>query len=270
MDQLAQYAQQLADLYGQNAPKLPASLPAAVMTLVFGVAICVLGAKLARWLITVAFAVGGLVAGLSLGGRVDLAPLVTALLGASALGAIGFTLHRLWVGLATGAFLATVAFGVVSTQMVFPHVNEFREQQLVAAQADPSRDQAGAVGEAMNAGWDQFWGMTDSFKQFVAEREPNLQKYGVIAVLFAAALGLLMGIFLCRLTLILFTAAFGTSLIAGGMAMLGHHVEVDMFTLCQQRPDMSALALGAFFVFSIILQTLLTRGGDKAPAAAKD
>jgi hypothetical protein len=68
-----------------------------------------------------------------------------------------------------------------------------------------------------------------------------------------------MGIFLCRITLILFTAAFGTSLIAAGMAMLGRHVDVDMLALCQQRPEMSAASLASFFFFSIILQAMLTR-----------
>ena len=135
MDQLALYAQKLNELVHQHIPAdgLPATLPTAVATLVFGVAICVLGAMLARWLITVVFAVGGLVAGLSLGGHVDIAPLVLALLGAAALGTLGYALHRLWVGVATGAFLASVAVGVLSTQMVLPHLDEFRQQQNVAA-----------------------------------------------------------------------------------------------------------------------------------------
>jgi len=77
-----------------------------------------------------------------------------------------------------------------------------------------------------------------------------------------------MGIFLCRITLILFTAAFGTSLIAGGMAMLSGHVQVDMLQMCQDRPEMSAAALASFFVFSIILQALLTRKGSGQQAAA--
>jgi len=272
MDQLANYAQQLAELFRLHAPDnvVSATLPTAVFTLAFGVGICVLGAKLARWFITVVFAVGGLVAGFSMGGHFNLAPLVVALIGAGALGGLGFVMHRLWVGLATGLFLATVAFGVVSTKMVLPHVEEFRQQQVETAKQEVTNFEPGPVGDVVKTGWDEFWKMGDKFSAFILQKEPDVRKYGVITVIVAAGLGLLMGIFLCRLTLILFTAAFGTSLIGSGMAMLGRHVEVDMFQLCQERPDMTAAALACFFVFSIILQTLLTRkGASTASAAAK-
>lgn len=267
MDQLAQYAQQLGDIYNEHAPTLRASLPTAVMTLVFGVTICVLGAKLARWLITVAFAAGGLVAGLLLGGQTDVAPLAVALMGAAALGAVGFVLHRLWVGLATGAFLASVAFGVISAQMILPHVEEFRELQLTAAREEVTHFEPGPVGEAMQVSWDHVRNTTASLIDFAIAKEPNLRKYGFLGVIFAGGLGLLMGIFLCRLTLILFSAAFGTSLIAVGLTMLGGHLQVDILELCQQRPEMSAVALACFFVFSIILQTLLTRRARSSGAA---
>lgn len=270
MEQLAQYAKQLSEVIHQHAPAtaFSAALPTAIAALVFGVAICVLGAMLARWLITIVFAVAGLVGGLSLGGHVDLSPLVLALLGAAALGTLGYALHRLWVGVATAAFLASVAFGVLSTQMILPHLDEFKQQQAVEARVEVTEFHPGPVGDAVSAGWEQFSSYMDAFGHFVVAREPNLQKYGLITVPAAAGLGLLMGVFLCRITLILFSAAFGTSLIAAGIAMLGQHVEVDMLKLCESRPEMTAAALASFFVFSIILQSLLTRGGGSQAAAS--
>lgn len=268
MDQLAHYAQQLAEMFRQHAPAdatMPA-MPAAIVALVFGVGICVLGAKLARWLITVVFAVGGLLAGLSLGGHVDAAPMITALLGASALGVVGYMMHRLWVGVFTGAFLATVAFGVLSTQMILPHLDGFAKQQEVAAQQEVTTFTPGPVSDAMHAGWDRFWDYTHQFGEYLVANQPDIQKYSIGVVVIAGAFGLLMGVFLCRLTLILFTAAFGTSLIGAGMAMFGQEVHVDMLKMLQERPEMSALALGAFFIFSIILQTMLTRSAPAAPA----
>jgi hypothetical protein len=271
MDQLAQYAQQIADLLRQHAPNgtLPPVAPTAIVALIFGVGICVLGAKLARWLITVAFAVGGLAAGLRLGGYFGVAPMYSSLVGAAMLGAVGFMMHRLWVGLFTGAFLASVAFGVLSTQVALPHLSEFEAQQRAAiAQTEVTQFEPGPVGDAVQAGWDRLIDYGKDFFQFVSSKHPAVEKWGPVSIIVAAGFGLLMGIFLCRSTLILFTAAFGTSLIGSGMTMLGGQFEIDMLKLFQERPGMSALALGAFFVFSVVLQTMLTRpdGGSSAPA----
>jgi len=279
MDQLAHYAEQLSEIIRQHIPGnlMPGTLPAAaIVILVFGVGISVLGAKLARWLITVAFAVGGLIGGMKLGGFADLSPIATAMIGAAAFGAVGFVMHRLWVGMFTGLFLASVAFGVLSTQMVLPHLDGFAEQQRAAriamVQTEVTEFEPGQVGDAVHASSERLVDVGKSFTNYVMERQPSLRKYGVITVIAFGAFGLLLGMFLCRLTLILFTAAFGTSLIATGMAMLGKDVHVDMLQLCQDRPEMSALALVAFFLFSVVLQTMLTRrepsGGKSAPQPA--
>ena len=77
--------------------------------------------------------------------------------------------------------------------------------------------------------------------------------------------GLLLGLLLSRLTLIVFTAAFGTMLISGGIYVMGNGMGMDMLQATRDRPGMSGLAILSFFVVSIALQTALTR--KEAPAS---
>ncbi len=273
MNQLALHAQQLSELLRQHVPAeaMAASLPTAVAALLIGVGVCVLGAKLARWFTSVVFVVGGIAAGLATGAEVGFAPLPSAVIGGVLLGALGYGVHRLWVGMFAGLFLATVAMGGLASQLILPHQAEFeaaRPAPVVTEFRTGPADAGDSVEAAVAAGWDQCTEYLMSVLRYAMDREPHLRRFGVLWVIGAAALGLLMGIFLYRLTLILFTAAFGVSLIGTGIAMLGPHLGLDVYEICQQRPQMSAAALASCFVLSIILQTLLTRP-ERAPAPVK-
>ena len=56
-----------------------------------------LGAKFARWFITVFFAVGGLVAGLAISQRMGVSPPFTSLVGCVVIGGLGYSLYRFLV-----------------------------------------------------------------------------------------------------------------------------------------------------------------------------
>ena len=267
MDQFADYARQLTELVHHHIPAqaIPPAVPTAVVALVFGVGICVLGAKLARWFITVFFAVGGLMAGLKISQCYGYPPPLTALIGGAAVGTVGYVLHRLWVGIFTATFLATVAFSVLSTQVVFPHLVEFdkTEREVVVDEFHPGPE------AAAQASWEHFDDYLERFGEYLIEREPLVKRHAALCVLGAGLLGLLMGIFLCRLTLILFSAALGMSLIGSGIAVLGSCLGMEVYQTCQQRPEMSAIALASFFLVSVVLQAALTRPEPAGPPAPK-
>ncbi len=85
MELLAGYIHEISELVHQHVPSevIPPAMPTGVLALVFGVGICVLGAKLARWFITILFAVAGLVLGLSVSRAFGLSPELAALVSAA-------------------------------------------------------------------------------------------------------------------------------------------------------------------------------------------
>lgn len=259
----------LIDFLRTNLPSeaVPPVLPTGIVALLFGVTLCVLGAKLARWFIAVSFVVIGLLTGLSISRATGLSPLMCSLFGGVAVGGVGFALHRLFVGGFAAMFLAAVALSVFSSEKVLPRFEEFRQTHAAPVEVHDFRP--GPPSDMAASSWDQFRSYARSFGDYLTEKEPNIRRYAMLYVLGAGLLGLLMGIFLCRFTLILFTAAFGTSLIASGLTMAGPAFKVDVYQLSQSAPGLSALGLGAFFLASVLLQASLTRAALPPPASRK-
>jgi MFS family permease len=268
MSPLPDRFQTLVQFLQHNLPAeaVPPALPTGIVALLFGVTLCVLGAKLARWFVAVSFVVLGLLGGLTLSRMTGLSPLMCALFGGISAGGLGFALHRLLVGGFAAVFLAGLAFSVFSTEKVLPHLQEFERMREIPAGVQ--NFQPGPPSDIAASSWNQFNAYCKQFGDYLVDKEPNVRKYAIVLVLGAGLAGLLMGIFLCRLTLILFTAAFGTSLIASGLSMAGPALNVDVYSMSQNRPALSALSLGAFFVASILLQAALTRP-EMAPPVAR-
>ncbi len=262
MNQYADYAAKLFDVFRQHLPSevMATQFPAAIVAIVFGVGVCVLGAKLARWGITIIFASAGMVFGLSLGKALGFSSPISALGGGLALGGVGFSLYRFWVGLLAGAFLSSVALGVVSSQLAFPHLSDFDDLQRKSHSVEEVHDfQPGPSANALESGWDKLDAYGHQFWKYLSDQEPSLRLNTVGWGVGAGLVGLLLGLLLSRLTLILFTAAFGTLLISGGIYVLGNGMGMDMLQATRDRPGMSGLAILSFFVVSIALQTALTR-----------
>ena len=155
-------------------------------------------------------------------------------------------------GLGAGVFLAVVAFSVLSVQMVVPHLDQFPNlTQPVIANAEGVE----TVEQAMEATWEQLEVDLQEFGEYLIQREPNLEKYAGWAVAVTGLVGFLMGVFFCRMTLIVFCASFGTFLITSGICLLQPNVlQAQGFS-----PETSSLTLLSFFVVSLILQSILTR-----------
>jgi MFS family permease len=275
MEELARQIHELVEIGRANLPSadLPPLLPTAIVMLLFGVGIGTLGAKLARWFSAVLFAVGGIAVGVAISRGYGIAPWTSALLGGFLFGSIGYVLFRLWVGVFAAAFLAVVAMTAFSSQEVMPHLSEFAHQQGIVAQAPSDAQSPAMTGEASPHGvvnWQHAEDYLHRFGDYLMTKEPNVRKYAAVYVLAAGVVGLLMGVFLCRFTLILFTSALGAVLIGSGVTMLGSALGIDVYQACQSRPEMTSLALAAFFIVSVILQAVLTRPEAKsAPATVK-
>ncbi|GJM26384.1 MAG: hypothetical protein DHS20C16_27990 [Phycisphaerae bacterium] len=268
MNEMTNYISTLFDVFKQHLPSevIATQFPAAIVAILMGVGVCVLGAKLARWFITIIFASAGMVCGLGLGKALGFSSPISALGGGLALGAVGFSLHRFWVGLMAAAFLSSVALGVVSSQSAFPRLSEFNDLEQKSQIVTEVQDfQLGPSENALQSGWDKLDAYGDRFWEYLNKQDSSLKLKVVGWGVGAGLVGLLLGLLLSRITLIVFTAAFGTLLISSGVYVLGNGMGMDMLQATRDRPAMSGLAILSFFVVSVALQTALTR--KEAPAS---
>ncbi|NOX58845.1 MAG: hypothetical protein GXP29_08310 [Planctomycetes bacterium] len=269
MQRYAEYASQLFNVFKEHLPVevMATQIPTGAVAMLLGVSICVLGAKLSRWFVAIVFASTGLILGMQISKSYDWPFPVTALVSSLVVGGVGYSLHRFLVGLFAGLFLSSVAFSLVSSQMVLPHLPEF--EQVEQSQRTPANleFQPGPAAGAIESGWASLSSYAVRFWTYMDKQQPNLRLHAVGWSVGAGLVGLLMGLFLNRLTLILFTAAFGTVLISGGMFVMAKGMGMDMLQATRARPSVSALAIGSFFIVSVLLQSALTR---KTPAPAAE
>ncbi len=272
MDQLINQLQELIELGRLHLP--PNAIPPPVFTgvvmLLFGVGIAVLGARLARWFIAVVFAVGGITAGLAVSRDYGVNPLLSGLVGSLVLGSFGYVLHRLWVGLFAAVFLASIAMTALTAQEVLPYLPDFARAETATA---PAEFHTGTGEPPPAVDWHHLNEYLRNFGDYVVAREPNIRLHAGLAVIIAGLAGLLLGVFFVRLTLILFTAAFGSILIASGIGLLGPAIGIQVYQTAASRPDVTLLALVSFFIASLAIQTILTRPGSRtasAPAKVAD
>jgi len=269
MDHLADFAQQISSIIQQHVPQsaIPPWWFAAGVGLTAGVALCVLGAKLARWCIVVILAGLGIAGGVGADTYLGISPLACGLVGGIFGGGVGYFFHRLWVGLFSAAFLATAVIGIYSSQSVAPHLVEFDHAYQVteSATADfhvgPGYDQP-------NIDWRHFENYVSRFQTYLQEKSPNVQRYLTLWALAAGIGGFVLGALFSRLILIVFTSACGSVLVAGGVALLAQAGGLDIYQTLEQRPGISGLGVVMFFVVSVVLQVMLTRSGVEAPVKA--
>lgn len=273
--QLSHWLEQGRSFLEQNASNHTEIAPVilAVLVLVAGIGMSVLGAKLSRVGMTVGFALLGGALAINLCQSTELPPAVCGLGGALLLGTVGFLTFRLWVGVVVGLVVAVLAVGTFGYQRYHQILPEFQESRLVGQTASledgpviPTEAQQQAnLARTPDDVAREFW-------SFVEEKNPGaqnrLQTIGGAALL----LGLFFGVIAARWALIFATGVVGTLLVtAGALGIL-----TDAFPKALQafgdHPGLSGAAMGAFLLSSFILQTMLTRkapGGkqSKKPAA---
>ena len=255
-----------AQLFAQQhvpAQALTQALPVAGGSLIVGLGVSILGAKFSRAGLTTAAAVIGGWMGVGFANQTGYPVLISAPVGAIALGIVGFQTIRTWVGLATGVMFAVAALGVFGYRNVLPRVGEY-EQQL--ASVNPSAEFTLPTPEEQRAFRDRTpvqW--LGGLYEHAAQSDPALDRQGKAIGAVALLTGLCFGLLLVRPALILTTSLLGTSLVMSGLGTLMSHFAPDSFyQALDGRPGLLLAGAAGFFVTSLVLQTLMTLSGPKA------
>ena len=257
----------------QHAPSeaLQDAVPFALVCLIAGIGISVLGAKLSRFGLTAVVAMAGAAAGIFVGREIGYPESVCGLVGALMAGVVAFMTFRLWVGMVAAVVLSSAALGVFGYQHILPHVGAFEASYgttVKASVADgsfalPTPQDQQAFRERTPQRWAQdLW-------TFAAKKDANLTRNGRALGLVTFLGGLFFGVIAMRTALIISTALVGTGLVATATGTLLTSYWPQSYQSFQNNPAMIGMAFGAFFVGSLVLQTLLTRKPPKPKEKSK-
>ncbi len=246
----------------QHAPAklLDETVPVAILCLLLGIGISVLGARLARVGATLAFAVLGGVVGTYLAHESGFPVPLCVAGGALVIGTIGYQTFRLWVGVAAAAVFASVTMGAFSYQRVLPHVADFDRVAITVPAggetvfAPPSPSEQQAYRDRTPGQW------FEEFRAFLERQDSGLERNGRALALAALLTGLCLGVVAVRWALIVSTSLVGTSLVVTAIgALLTNFAHDESYQAFQKHPGIVGMAVGGFLMTSLILQTLLTR-----------
>ncbi len=262
----------------QHAPSdaLRGAVPAAMVMLVAGIALSVLGAKLAKFALTAGFVVLGGAAGSWFARTYGFHPIICVLGGALVIGIIGYQTFRLWVGVAAALVFSSFVLGTFSYKHVVPYVSQFEQRQTAAqtAPAEPTIESPIAFALPTPAEaqayrdrtpgdwWREFWA-------FVSEQNANVARNTKALALVALLTGLCLGILAARWALILATSLIGTALVTTAMATLVTKSVPASYQAFQNNPSLAGIGVGGFLVTSLFLQTMLSRKSPKGESASK-
>ena len=241
-------------------------VPVGVAVVAAGVLISVLGARLVRPVLTLAFfGAGAAVAG-RYANMVDIPPPVTMLLGGVLLGCFGYVLYRLWVGLLIAGVVVTVAMSVFGYYRILPEVPAFE------AIASPTEVDDSAVEFALLEPGEQIeynqrspetWAR--DFWAHLTSRQADIGNKMAVIGAVAALAGLLLGLLATRGALIACTALVGTSLVMSGASLLASRLAPQIYTSALEQPRLVTGAWVGLLIASLVLQGLLNRRPPARP-----
>lgn len=266
-DSMVEFSTKLEQLRTFLVQSLPSetfanAVPVAILVLIVGVAISVLGAKLARVGVTAGFVGLGAYAGYRFGVSADFPPPLCALIAAGMIGVIGHLTFRLWVGAAVAVVLTSLALGSFSYEKLLPHVESFEQTQMVALPASaqgtsefaiPTPDEQQAyVKRSPRELATQFW-------DYATAQDGDLPRRAQAIGLAALVTGLFIGVVAVRWALVISTSLLGTALVAGGVGALFASFSPGSYQAFLTHPALGAMAAGLFMLTSLCLQAMLTR-----------
>ncbi len=277
MDQIALILDQLRLFSIQHAPGgIPTgAIPVAIIFLVAGVGLSVLGARFARFGLTSAFVLAGGVLGDQFAHAFDFPRIVCVAVGAVLIGLIGFQTFRLWVGVAVAVLVSTLVVSGFGANRVLPHLADYTKTSefnfgVPAPLGEtefsiPTRDEQTAYVERDPRTWfSNFW-------SFLTERDPNVARNTQALAILTALGGLCLGLMAVRPSLIISTSLIGTAMVAAGVGTLLSSSVPSAHAAVQNSPRLIGLGVAAFLATSLLLQTMLMRKstvGGPRPAKA--
>lgn len=243
------------------------AVPVALAFLAAGIGLSVLGAKLAKPAMTALLGIIGCVGGVYFARDAGYPAPLGALIGAAMLATVAHLTFRLWVGVATAIVLASVAMGTFGYDKVAPHAPAFNSVVAwtptagAATFSVPTPEEQQAYVERTPTEWArQFWA-------YVKEKDSSVDRQGRLLGIGSLVTGLFLGVVLVRWMLILSTSLAGTGLVTTGILTLFAHFMSQPYQALQSNPAVIGMAVGGFFVTSLIVQTLVTR---KPPSRSKE
>jgi hypothetical protein len=286
METINQFIQGLQSLAGQHLPNnanVPAVTAVAVVLVVVGLVLAVLGAKLARGMLTFGFVIAGIGVGAAVGGRFDAPLAVSGLLGATTCGLLGFVMYRLWVGVLTGVVLVMILSSTYGAKTMAPDWKAYVDRRGDApALSAPGGVGGGSVTVSSGAGEmfttpdpetqarflnPEFSDWLRGFWDFTSTNDPGKVRKLMLISGCLALFGLISGLLAVRFTLVTITSIVGTTMLLSGATVLIQQVLPDLYSAFMDHPQAVAMSGGTFLLGSLVLQSLLTRP-HKAPPEA--
>lgn len=247
------------------------TLPMLGVLLLGGVVVSVFGAKLAKFGVAAACGLVGASLGAALAQENGIAAPPCAVVAGAMLAVVGFLTFRLWVGVIAAGVAALVAVAVFGQGRLDTHVAAFQQREAARGQhtyvAVPESATTSASLHALDVVPAALPDVEPSIRRFwsyLQEQDATLatQTKGVAGAALVA--GLFLGVLLSRLMLIASMSVIGTTLIV--LAALGvmSSVSPSLVSSFHANPTVAAVGVGGLLVTSLIIQTLLTRGGRHA------
>ena len=259
LDQLGEQLRQFAEHHVPTEATVPVFVAGPIVIVAIGLITAVLGAKLARPSLTLAFAIAGAAFGAGVGSSYDISQPLAASIAAVVMGLAGFFLHRLWVGVITCVLFASLATGTYGTHRLIPQIEQYPQpppEVLAQAPETFTVPTPQAQDTHLNP---QFKTWAKAFWTDANQRDKSLTRDLVLAGATAGVLGLLLGLVAVRMTLILVTSLIGTTLLISGGTALVHEYQPDFYQACVANPSVAGIMGGVCLLASMILQLLLTR-----------
>lgn len=266
METLSQVRDQLNVLFQQHVPPV-ALVSTAVTFIVIGLGMSVLGAKLARFAMTTAFALAGAVGGTLISQNWSVSAPVSILLTCITGGVIGFFFHRLWIGVATAGLFAAVAGGGFGVQSLLPSLSSYERMPSIVQMPETKGFSVPDLQTQKSYLNPEFPRWAQGFWDYAKAQDPKVAEKLSLVTAAAALVGFLVGALAVRFTLIVITALLGTAMVTSGVFALAQQYQPALVQSGFDRPQIGLLAWGVFLLGSLILQTLVTRS-DKSPGPA--
>jgi hypothetical protein len=282
-ERITQVLEQLRGMWELHVPAQyhPPAAPTGFALLMLGIGIAVLGARMARGGLTLAFALAGGLVAFAFRTHVNWNPPVVLGAGMLAGALCGFLLFRLWIGVAAAGLCAALAVGFYGSRNVAPHfvsydsTHNFNGVFTVPEALPEARASDSAAADSiptLEAHFDQFKSWCRGFWLYVQSQESDVNVWIAGIALGAGLFGFLLGSVLPRLTLIAGSASLGTLLVLSGFAALAHYANTQVYDAAISRPRVVGLVGVVLLVTSVVLQALLTRRpaavAKSAPASA--
>lgn len=268
MDAIGEVYERAAFVVGQQTPDdvvVPLATAGAIVCLILGLMVSVLGAKLARFVLTLGFGVAGIGAGVFLGEQADLPTGLVAFGTAVGAGLIGFFMHRIWVGVLTGALMVLVVNSTYGVHTVAPHLPAF-EAHYGNMPFATARQISTADLRSRNIINPEFTEWIKGFWDYTNVHEKRGLRHVAMLSGCAGLFGMLLGLFAVRFTLVIATSIVGTAMITGGAIGLAEQWQPQLYQAIIDHPQVLGISGGICLLGSIILQTLLTRPDKNAKA----